>query len=47
MRETKGFVYISKNVFETLSVIYGSRFPRGIATFTAFARGGPQGKLKP
>lgn len=41
MRETKGFVDISKNVFETLSVIYGSRFPRGITAFAAFARGPP------
>lgn len=41
MRETKDFVDISKNVFQTLSVIYGSRFPRGVATFAAFARGPP------
>lgn len=40
MRESKGFVDILKNVFKTLSVTYGSRFPRGIATF---ARGGPPG----
>lgn len=40
VRESKGFVEIRKNVFETLSVKYGSRFPRGIATF---ARGAPPG----
>lgn len=40
MRERKGFVDILKNVFETLSVKYGSRFPRGIATF---AKGAPPG----
>lgn len=33
MRESKGFVDISKNVVETLSMKYGPRFPRGIATF--------------
>lgn len=40
MRESKGFVDILKNVFKTFSVKYGSRFPRGIATF---ARGAPPG----
>lgn len=39
VRESKVFVDISKNVFETLNVKYGSRFPRGIATFA----GGPTG----
>lgn len=33
MRESKDFVDMSKNVFETLSVKYGCRFPRGVVTF--------------
>lgn len=33
MRERKGFVGILKKVFETLSVKFVSRFPRGRTTF--------------